>query len=782
MNILTSLVLFGFQQNALAGTPYYNPIPVLDNFKEWKHSDKMGTVGSVSLDGETVDLPLYHVDVSPLLYTYGGSSAEKQEEIIALMPETSLIVVTESFAKDNELEIQTTNKRLIPVPDDFKTGGEIKYVEISELHVGKLVLKDIIAFVSGSETSGFDSTGSLNYSEMAIGLAALPVSYAVLESEGLVRVTSEENGPKLLADIGTGIIVPYQEMPWLIGTVGEKSLSGKAQTILPSLSLIIPASFGAEETVSTLVNFSSSKSFLDKYYAVESDIFGYSYDLRLDWLTPNIGTDLATTYATRPTLMDADDPKIPMAGLGANILSQYDIVVDKSSNTIGFKKASAQKRTASFSIELEKTKAELETAKADEEAEEGSIPVAEINALISILKNGQHQKYAETIEYYDLLLANAEEKTDCALWMGYGSVQQKLGNLDKAKEAYQESATLYHSWWNIDLRSRMDINKAQDGMKDEEIDAAKELSKDAALNSVDGGWYISQPDSCHIADGLVASIDLAQGKNDAVEKNYHENLDLDAGLARTFGNSSLIQGNTELAHEVYRQAVGLENGRTERSLNRLGLALIYADQGKWTQSDELFQEVMVSSKDSLIPQLWADNLRANVGAEKTLETLHAWNDAHPLDGEGKIALLREYQIQIFLAQEELDLIPITEELQEEVDSPELTAQKELLSGLENDAKKAQEDMKGYFADVSRLYRFHPNQRATLEIDYALFSGDTAKAETLLADALKTSTAKGLFLSQANLYAQNGQVDKAEEALKKAASLAPSHAGYSLFLK
>ena len=155
MNILTSLVLFGFQQEALAGTPYYNPIAVMNNFQEWKHSDKMGTIGSVDLADETVDLPLYNVDVSPLLYTYGGASAEKQEQIIALMPETSLIVVTEDFAKDNELEIQTTNKRLIPVPDDFKTGGEIKYVEIPELHVGKLVIKDVIAFVSGSEKKWF---------------------------------------------------------------------------------------------------------------------------------------------------------------------------------------------------------------------------------------------------------------------------------------------------------------------------------------------------------------------------------------------------------------------------------------------------------------------------------------------------------------------------------------------------------------------------------------------------------------------------------------------------
>lgn len=789
MNILSSLVLFGFQQVALAGSPYYNPVPVADNFKEWQHADKMGSVGSVDLGGGNVDLPLYHVDVSPLLYTYGGASAEKQEQIVALVPETSLIVVSESFANENEWEIKTTNKRLIPVPDDYKTGGEIKYVEIPELHIGKMVLQDVTAFVSGAETSGIDSTGSLNYKKMAIGLAALPVSYAILESEGLVRVTTEENGAKLLADFG-GTAVPYQEMPWSIGTVGKWSLTGKTQTILPSLSLIIPATFGAEAKVSTLVNFSSGQSFLDRYYPVESKIFGYAYDLRLDYLTPNIGEDLSTTYITRPTLMDADDSTVPMAGLGAGVLSQYDIVVDQGSNKIAFKSANAHKRNPSFPIELERAKTDLEEAKKEaEEAEEGSIPVSEINAMISILKDGQNQKYADTIEYYDLLLADDEEKTDCALWKGYGSIQQKLGDLDKAREAYAESARLYHSWWDIELNTRMDINKAQEKMDEEETAEAKDRSKGKEINSVDDGWYISQPDSCYIADGLVASIDLIQGKHESIEKNYRENLDLDAGLARALGNSALVQGKTELSHEAYRQAVNLEDGKRQRSIHRLGLALIYADQGKWEQSSELFQEAMIGSRDVLIPQLWADNLRANVGPEKTIEALEAWNDTHPMDGEGKIALLREYRIQLTIANQELAaaVLPAPADGEPPVEpTPEqaakLEAAKAKVAKLGKSADSASKEMAGFFADLERTYRFHPAIKAGLKADYALFSGDSAKAESLLESAQKEYVHGALFLSQANLLALKGDSAGADKALKKAAALHPTHAGYALFLK
>lgn len=794
MNILSSLILCSFQQEAIAGTPYSSPIPVAGNFKEWKHADKMGSVGSVDLGGADIDLPLYEVDTSEYLYTYGGASADKQEQIVALIPETSLIVVSEAFVKENEWEVKTTNKRLIPVPDDYRPGGEIKYVEIPALHVGKMVLKDVIALVADSEISGFESTGSLNYKKMAIGLAALPISYAVLESEGLVRVTAEENGATLLADFG-GTAVSYQEMPWSIGTIGKKSLTGKNQVILPALSLIIPATFGANKKISTLVNFSSEQSILDRYYPVDSNIFGYIYDLRLDYLTPNIGVDLSTAYITRRTLTDLDDPKIPMASLGTNILSQYDIAVDQGSNKIAFKPAKTQQRTSSFPIELQRAKAELEEAQKknseeSENAEEKEIttPVSEINAVISILKNEQYQQYSDTIEYYEILLADDEEKTDCSLWEDYGSIQQKLGNIDKAKEAYVEAARLYHSWWDIELGTRMDITKAQGKKKEEEVDAAKERSKGKDVNSVENGWYIPQPDTCHIADGLVASIDLLQGKHDEVEKNYHENIDLDSGLARAFGNSALVQGNTELAHESYRQAINLEDGKKQRSLHRLGLALIYTDQGKWEQASDLFQEAMLFSRDVLIPQLWADNLRSNVGPEKTIETLKNWNTAHPLDGEGKIALLREYQIQASMARQELAAIaPVavegnsTPELTPE-QSAKIEATKAKIDMLNTEAAKTSKEMSTYFSDLNRTYRFYPAIKAGLQVDYALFSGDTAKAESLLESAQKEFVHSALFLSQANLLAMKGDAEGAEKALRQSASLSPTHAGYALFLK
>ena len=178
--------------------------------------------------------------------------------------------------------------------------------------------------------------------------------------------------------------------------------------------------------------------------------------------------------------------------------------------------------TSYYPIYLEESRKELENKETDAEtvdeetetdnAEEGSeesLNVAGIYGLIGALEAGA--AYTEALEQYAVLLADDDEKTDCQIWLDYGHAQRKVGNLEEAHKAYVESARLYHSWWDIDLGRRMDINKAQSDMEEEEIDAAKERSKDAAVNLVEDGWYLSQPEGCYRADGWVATVDLPMG-------------------------------------------------------------------------------------------------------------------------------------------------------------------------------------------------------------------------------------------------------------------------------
>ena len=196
----------------------------------------------------------------------------------------------------------------------------------------------------------------------------------------------------------------------------------------------------------------------------------------------------------------------------------------------------------------------------------------------------------------------------------------------------------------------------------------------------------------------------------------------------------------------------------------------------------------MSLEDILVPQLWADNLRANVGPEKTLEALKAWNDAHPIDGVAKIALLREYQIQLAAANQELAAAtpPAPEEGAEPVEpTPEETEKIEGLKAqvatLQQDVDSTSKEMSAYFATLDHTYRFDDFTKATLKINYSLFSGDIEAAESLLSEVSGKQSAE-LSLTRANLFAMKGDAEGADKALTRAATLAPSNAGYALFLR
>jgi tetratricopeptide (TPR) repeat protein len=801
MTLLTTLALFGFSTEAFAGSPYYAPIDFSKTFSSWNMKKNMGAVGKVKIDG-TVDIPLYASTLGkPELLTYVGTDVEDDGELFLISPSSSAIVVTEGFAKERDLDIKVDNKRLIPVPEDFKAGGEIKYVTIPELHVGGLVLKKVTAFVSSSEIKGFDSTGGLNFKKASIGLGALDDSYAILESEGVLRVTKKKDGPELIKSLA-GTSVPYQEIDWSIGTVGSWSLTGKSKTIFPALSLIVPASFGSPTEVQTLLSFHTAGSTLDSYYPIEGASPVQVNDLRYDWMTPTLaGQKLDASYVSRPAMVDVTNGPIPMAMIGATVLSNYDIVVDKSSQTIAFAPRTGQKRLSSLEEELQRAKDDLskkdETEKKskDKEEEEEELNIGGLKTLISLLKKDNQLK--ATLEHYDALVNDDGEKTDCQLWLDYGHVQRNIGNINASLSAYQEASRLYHSWWDIDLHTRMDINNAQGEMKEGEIESAKERSKEKAINTVENGWYITQPDSCYIADGYTGYTQMLLGKYDQVESLYREQLDLDGNLARALGNTALLSNNTELAHEAYRQAIQMENGRGERRINRIGLALIYADQGKWEQANNLFMEAMDlefrSANDLLTPQIWLDHLRHFDGNDAALTAIDKWVASHPTDLDSHIARLREYTLQMNsqssgLIQEEQ---PNTEDSIEELDSEgsETIADKNTplpSEKLTEGFAKATAEAKTAFAKFEEssngngLALSRTNHYA-LYIQYLAYSGDLDKAEEVL-NSLGERYHPQLSIAAANVYALQGRSEEALSALQTAARHNPSHPGYALLLK
>ena len=198
-----------------------------------------------------------------------------------------------------------------------------------------------------------------------------------------------------------------------------------------------------------------------------------------------------------------------------------------------------------------------------------------------------------------------------------------------ALSSYQKASDLYHSWWDLDLHQRMDINNRQaNAMKRDQrnrnslmVDELKAKSAGQPVNSVADGWFLSQPEECYLADGLIASIHFINGELMKTEEVYRNKLDLDDKLAVVLGNAALSSGNTVLANEAYRQAIKLEDGNQIN--NRLGLGLVYADQGNWGQADQLFEGSAIEHiqtgilngsnnviSNALAVQVWADQLQA----------------------------------------------------------------------------------------------------------------------------------------------------------------------------
>ncbi len=792
MSLLTTLILTGFSSVAHAGSPYINPVSLTD-FQEWNLVDKTGSVGSISMEGP-VEVPLYADKMgTPTLKTFVTTDKTEEGErgdLFELLPETSLIVVSEAFAKANELNINVTNKRLIPVPDDFKVGGEIKYVTIPSLNVGGMVLNDVTALISGSENK---LTSGLTYPHMVIGLGALPTSYAVLHSKGIIKFS--DDGAGLMKEVGaTG--VPYQSQTTMVGTIGKKTISGANKTLLTADQLIVDVDFNGQ-TVPTALEFYGDRSTLDSYVDTKSDIFKHSYDTRLDWLTPKIGdVELHSTFVGRQVLQPYSDALMPVARIGHGVLLGYDIVVDKTSQTVGMVEHEGFEFSNYYTIHLEEARKALEPKESSEETDESgednteeaeeSLNVAGINGLISALETGG--AFSEALEQYELLIADNDEKTDCQLWLNYGHANRKLGNVDAAQKAYTESARLYHSWWDIELGRRMDINKAQEGMDEEETEAAKAKSEGADLNSVEDGWYISQPEACYRADGWVAFTDLLSDNHDAIEKNYRDNLDLDARLAQAFGHSALSQGKTELAHEAYRQAVKLENGWQERSANRVNLALVYADQGKWDQASELFQESLELNDSALNAILWFDNAVAQSDADSALKMIQNWAAGHPNKASAIIVELRHHQQTLTSLQTELaELQPNAEDTDEAAEvSPEnaeriteLTAQIETTNQHLTTASNA---FAAWTAHADRWYASNQQYAKAMKVLGYTYSGQLDKAGAEL-DAVKGKVGliSSLSFAAANYYAVAGKTEEANQALKQATILAPYAAGLAMTL-
>ncbi len=167
----------------------------------------LGSIGSASLDGEAVEVPLYsgptgstlphiQVQVGESHYLFGLLSAQKE------------VWVSERVAAAQGTKVKEQNKKLLnlcgsePESRAYKHGLVIKTATLPELKVGGMTLADLSVLTSKRlDRKDVGQGGKVFYTrhdsglkvDGYIGLESLPddISWAILPSQGVVRFTKQ---------------------------------------------------------------------------------------------------------------------------------------------------------------------------------------------------------------------------------------------------------------------------------------------------------------------------------------------------------------------------------------------------------------------------------------------------------------------------------------------------------------------------------------------------------------------------------------------------------------
>ena len=89
-------------------------------------------------------------------------------------------------------------------------------------------------------------------------------------------------------------------------------------------------------------------------------------------------------------------------------------------------------------------------------------------------------------------------------------------------------------------------------------------------------------------------------------------------------------------------------------MNRHGLALIYADQGKWEQANELFKESMETEDNLIFATMWLNNAIAQSDAQTGIALLHEWSANNPTHLSSRIAELQYWSTEVTTLTTELN--------------------------------------------------------------------------------------------------------------------------------
>ncbi len=580
--------------------------------------DAVGGVDEVLIN-DIVEVKLY-TDISgePVPHLMATINDDPDHQwLFAVSTRQSVTIVSDALVDEYELTVKTTNKKLINLKGEdakWKVGGEIKYVEIDSLRIGELELKGVTALVSSSKAR--IGTGS---ADLQLGMGAYPeLAYAILPGEGVFRFAPADRGSELIEAL-QGTRGSYTASTW------DTIKFGKDKKIHPARTLITDVSVGGASARGALDPSEPSSTFSPDL-EITSSAERVAGDTHSFWSRAAVGgTALGEDWVTRDGGLERG-AYTHDAVIGANLLAEFNLVVSPASSAFAIARSTEQTRhdprpAALASAVQDATEAEAEASEGsaedssaeDSSAEDSSAALAGPWKAVAELQTDMGD-YESALKTWEKIIGYDAE--DCSSWLHYGQLQMRANQTAAAIKSLQQASTLYHSWWDLELAERTELEESEDADKPR-----------------------SQAGACYVADDHLAAAYLTRGGLDQVAALYRDRLDLSAGLAQVQGNAALLTGDLSAAHSAYRRALSLE-GRPDQ-LPRLGLALAYQSEGDWESAETLYRAALKLSPDSIMgAQLWVDAITRNQSAAAAQRSAQAFLKANPDSHAAFIALAR----------------------------------------------------------------------------------------------------------------------------------------------
>jgi tetratricopeptide (TPR) repeat protein len=593
--------------------------------------EDLGSVESVTLSSATT-IPLY---TTPEGQVYPCVQVTIGEEVYIFGLDLNHgIHVGERLVSELGLEPEEKKDR------HFK---EISTVEIEKMSLGALELSGVTALArqpDDNDNDPFYDTLPAGWSlDGYIGLASISeVAWSIQPSTGQVIFAPLAEGPELVSGLKDGETYTWRETEMLVERYGKNKIPVLA------MAPIISVNVGGVELDALLSYRQWGSTTRSRVEGLSEGPTRHLGDQATTWMPVTLAEHAVDTWVetqgkTAGSFQLLSRPLFTQdyaeASVGRQVLTQFDIASDPSSNTLAIRYASEQQREdptpfllADATTDTEKMPEVPEGEAADPDAQAGSGAAFTRQAGLRWVSGdlaGAILSHQQRLEY-------GNNKNLCSIHQDIGEIQIEAGLLDEAIASLTTASDLYHAWWDQDLQTRKALEEI---LKEYEDDEAKAASEHADVNV--------QPGSCYTVDGSLAMAWLGQGDVEKVSALYAERLDLDENLALVQGNAALLDGNISLARAAFYQAVMLEGRPQSRS--RIGQALIHESVGEWSHAEALYEKALeIDRHYAMAALLWVDaSIRAK-SAAATARATEAFLTANPDSSAAFIAHARALRL------------------------------------------------------------------------------------------------------------------------------------------